>query len=52
MEQVNLFIPFSPNCNRDCKGICPVCGMNLNYEKCKCENSFGELNLLFDKIKR
>jgi uncharacterized protein len=52
MEQVNLFIPFNPICNRDCKGICPVCGMNINYEKCKCESSLSELNSLFDKIKR
>lgn len=52
MEQVNLFIPFNPVCDNDCKGICPVCGMNLNYEKCKCEHSFSELSSLFDKIKR
>lgn len=52
MEQVNLFIPFNPICDRDCKGICPVCGMNLNYEECKCESSVSELNSLFNKIKR
>lgn len=23
-------------CKKDCKGICPGCGANLNLEKCKC----------------
>ncbi len=24
-------------CKENCKGICPVCGANLNLEKCKCK---------------
>lgn len=52
MEQVNLFIPYNPVCSTDCKGICPNCGMNLNYEKCKCENPLGEVNFAFSKLKR
>ena len=24
-------------CSKDCKGICPKCGTNLNKEKCKCK---------------
>ncbi len=52
LEQVNLFIPYNPVCKSDCKGICPNCGTNLNYAKCKCENSSKELNFLFNKIKR
>jgi uncharacterized protein len=23
-------------CGKDCKGICPKCGANLNVEQCKC----------------
>jgi uncharacterized protein len=23
-------------CSKDCKGICPECGANLNKEQCKC----------------
>ena len=23
-------------CKEDCKGLCPVCGVNLNYDKCQC----------------
>jgi uncharacterized protein len=52
MEQVNLFIPFNPVCRPDCSGICPNCGLNLNYEKCKCENPLNEINFFFNKLKR
>jgi uncharacterized protein len=52
LEQINLFIPYNPICKPNCKGICPNCGTNLNYAKCKCENSSNELNFLFNKIKR
>ena len=52
MEQVNLFIPYNPTCSPLCKGICPSCGTNLNYEDCRCENVYTEMGLLFDKIKR
>lgn len=24
-------------CKKDCKGICPGCGVNLNEEQCKCK---------------
>ncbi len=26
-----------PLCDEDCKGLCPTCGINLNYEECNCE---------------
>jgi uncharacterized protein len=52
MEQVNLFIPYTPVCNPNCKGLCPNCGANLNYECCQCEDAFSDTHLLFDKIKR
>lgn len=52
LEQVNLVAPGRPVCNPDCKGLCPSCGVNLNYESCQCENSFKEVNFLFNNIKR
>jgi uncharacterized protein len=52
VEQVNLFIPISPTCGAYCKGICPRCGANLNYENCQCEGPANEMSLLFAKIKR
>ena len=30
-------IPLQFLCSEDCKGLCPVCGINLNNEKCNCE---------------
>ncbi len=35
----NLILSSTPlciYCSEDCKGLCPNCGANLNYEKCKC----------------
>jgi len=34
VEQVVLQIPVKPLCSDSCKGLCPVCGVNLNIEKC------------------
>lgn len=28
--------PQQPLCDEDCKGLCPVCGCNLNQETCSC----------------
>jgi uncharacterized protein len=52
MEQVNLFIPFNPTCTPDCKGLCPNCGANLNYEECQCEHPLTKMSLLFNRLKR
>ena len=30
--------PLKVLCRRDCKGLCPECGTDLNSEKCKCES--------------
>jgi len=35
-EQVFLGIPMSPLCREDCKGLCPVCGVNRNRVTCEC----------------
>lgn len=54
LEQVNLFIPYNPVCSGHCKGICPQCGINLNYHECQCEETTqdNEMSLLFSKLKR
>ena len=31
--------PFRVLCKPDCKGICPGCGVNLNFEECQCHQS-------------
>jgi uncharacterized protein len=35
-EQVLLALPMKVLCRVDCKGLCPVCGMNLNTGACSC----------------
>lgn len=36
-EQVLLTIPARALCVEDCKGLCPVCGVNRNEAACECE---------------
>ncbi len=33
---VLLEMPLVPLCRKDCKGLCPVCGANLNEGSCDC----------------
>ena len=30
-------LPIQNLCREDCKGLCPVCGKNLNTEECECD---------------
>ena len=30
-------IPLQPLCREECKGLCPVCGIDLNKNECNCE---------------
>ena len=34
-EEIILDYPLKPLCSANCKGLCPVCGANLNKAKCK-----------------
>ena len=36
-EQTILAIPFAPLCTENCKGLCTVCGNNLNTKECGCD---------------
>jgi uncharacterized protein len=36
-EQIVLALPGYPVCSEDCKGLCPVCGANLNDRECGCD---------------
>lgn len=53
-EYILLEIPISPLCRPDCKGLCPICGNNLNESTCNHEDDSGDprlasLKLLLDK---
>lgn len=36
-EVILLNLPLKPLCSEDCKGLCPVCGANLNLSSCRCK---------------
>ncbi len=51
-EQFLLAQPMKYLCSEDCKGLCPVCGKNLNYEKCGCnEQALDPRMEIFRKLK-
>jgi uncharacterized protein len=35
-EQIFLEIPYQPLCQQGCKGLCSVCGKDLNLSPCEC----------------
>jgi uncharacterized protein len=36
-QSILLALPMTPLCKPNCKGFCPTCGANLNYETCTCQ---------------
>ena len=36
-EQFYLSLPMKPLCGQACRGLCPVCGTNLNRGTCDCK---------------
>jgi len=36
LEQVILAVPMKVVCSAECKGLCPVCGVNRNLTPCDC----------------
>ena len=36
-EQVIMAFPIKAICSKNCKGLCPKCGANLNREDCGCD---------------
>ena len=49
-EQFYLALPMKPLCRPDCKGLCPVCGINRNRETCTCQTEWTDPRL--DALKR
>ena len=35
-EAIILSFPLKPLCSENCKGLCPICGADLNRSKCTC----------------
>jgi uncharacterized protein len=36
-DEFYLALPMKPLCKDDCKGLCPVCGVNRNRDTCACK---------------
>ncbi len=52
-DAIGLAIPLRPLCREDCKGLCPVCGSDLNSDPCGGhdevpQNPFSVLEHLLD----
>jgi uncharacterized protein len=44
-EQFYLALPMKPLCREDCKGLCPVCGINRNTATCGCASNWEDPRL-------
>jgi uncharacterized protein len=55
-EQLLISVPMVPVHSPDCKGLCPVCGMDLNTGNCNCDKDgdqgFGPFSGLKDLLKK
>lgn len=49
ITNILLSMPMKAVCSDDCKGLCPICGHNLNESDCGCET--GNINPVFEKLK-
>jgi uncharacterized protein len=41
-EQFYLAVPMKPLCATECRGLCPVCGTNLNRGTCECRRDWDD----------
>ncbi len=44
-EQFYLALPMKPLCGDECRGLCPVCGTNLNKAACTCTHAWEDPRL-------
>ena len=44
-EQILLAVPGYPVCREGCRGLCTVCGANLNERECGCERRLPDPRL-------
>ncbi len=49
-EYANLAIPLKILCSENCKGLCPVCGSNLNSSECGCR--IDKTEAAWDRLKK
>ena len=44
-EQFYLALPMKPLCGEECRGLCPMCGTNLNRGSCECNRDWADPRL-------
>ena len=44
-EQFYLALPMKPLCRGSCRGLCAICGTNLNRETCSCKQGWDDPRL-------
>lgn len=49
-ERFLLALPQRVLCREDCRGLCPVCGINRNNETCDCADKRTGVGSPFDKL--
>ncbi len=49
-EMVLLNHPIKMKCSKDCKGLCPECGVNLNVETCSCAD--GKIDKRWESLRK
>lgn len=50
IQEIRLNIPMKPLCDKDCKGLCPTCGIDLNIGICDCSDK-SKVNIFNFNIK-
>jgi uncharacterized protein len=49
-EEILLNLPDYPLCKDDCLGLCPSCGIDLNYLNCNCKEEKQSPFLILNKL--
>ncbi|MEE1393645.1 MAG: DUF177 domain-containing protein [Negativibacillus sp.] len=51
-DDILLELPIRMLCSEDCKGLCPMCGCNLNQQECGCKQPQWEVRRVkaFDNL--
>ena len=48
--EITLALPMNLFCREDCRGLCPVCGADLNREKCSCKPKSSQGSGVWDAL--
>ncbi len=52
VEQIRLNLPDYAHCREDCRGLCHICGTNLNESRCVCSEKTFSKNSPFSKLEK